>query len=229
MAHIWIFGDSWGDEWGAWGTAFGVPPDKGFVYHLEQAGHTVINLAKAGAGNRQSLHIAKRAEEAGAVFPSHVIQFWTDVTRDWNPSSKWNFESIVYKENETQLKLVKEIQECLKNPNWAIIGGHAPVPDFVEDYINVSFLKNNWRAELLGKEFDFVSESVIGRSDLVENKFNRDSIRYKTMLVDNIEKIQSLLKQSKYFYDNAHPIWKAYQNLLLELKPWITSTEKNSP
>jgi len=225
MAYIWILGDSWGDDWGCPGTAFGVNPDKGFTHQFEQQ-HRVRNLARAGKGNKFSLSLAEDAFKAGASPPSHIIQFWTECFRDLDFSEgfKWKVEPLLHETVKTRLRHIQRLKQKLDNPRWALIGGQAPLPEYIEEIFTPDFYIQNWRNDLLGKKFGFISSSVVGQLELFNRGTNKDSRQIKKRILNDIMKIRSEMQRSDQFSDDAHPAWPAYKKLSKDLLSWIDQT-----
>jgi len=225
MAYIWILGDSWGDDWGCPGTAFGISPDKAFTYQFEQQ-HRVSNLARAGKGNKFSLSLAESAFNAGAEPPSHIIQFWTDCFRDVNfdKGLRWEVEHLLHETLKNQLQNIKRLKQKLGNPKWALIGGHAPLPDYLEKIFMPDFSIQNWRNDLLNKQFGFIPSSLIGQLDLFKQGVNKDARRTKKRILKDITEIRLEMQRSDQFGDDAHPSWPAYRSLSEDLLLWIAKT-----
>jgi len=225
MAYIWILGDSWGDDWGCPGTAFGVSPDKAFTYQFEQK-HRVRNLARAGKGNKFSLSLAEDAFNAGAEPPSHIIQFWTDCFRDldFDEGFRWKTEPLLHETVKKRLQHIQRLKQKLGNPKWALIGGHAPLPDYLEKIFTPNFCIRNWRDDLLKKQFGFVPSSVVGQLTLFNQGINKDTRRTKKKILNDIVRIRLEMQRSNKFHDDAHPSWPAYKELSEDLLLWIAKT-----
>jgi len=230
MAYIWILGDSWGDEWGTM-TAPNQSPDKGFAYQFEMQGHTVVNLSRAGQSNQFTLNIAMSALERGAQSPTHIIQFWTEPLRSLNPNQvtqkKWTLDPLIKSLTTKDLAFAKKVKTLAKDPHWAIIGGQAPITKDDADRLGCSFHIENWRNEILGKDFSFAASNVVGIYDVFEwLPGNKDELPYKNNLLTEVKHITEDMFESDNFCDNCHPSWNCYEELSVKLLSWIRRTSR---
>jgi len=229
MAYIWIIGDSWGDEW-CCKTGYGVAPDKGFQYQFEKEGHRVKNLSQGGRSNTFSFRTASIALEKGAEPPTHIIQFWTEPLRDFFPETiskkGWTVEDKIIELTNENIVHGLELKKLANNPHWAIIGGQAQINKSDADKIGCSFHIENWRNEILEKDYSFLASNLVSVFRFFNDyPYNQDSTKIKKRLLKEVDTILQDMAESIIFEDNCHPSWQPYKVLSEQLLNWIKENQ----
>ena len=199
------------------GCSFGVPENGcPTEYHTETQlklrGHNVINCARSGISNLESLAFA---EQFSGLIPYQidwVVWFHTELIRDLaylvNYRS-FDFDeaaSIVYN-NYSQF--VKK-QRC----KLAVIGGAAPVHPKLFNFIQPDFCIPSWFNKILNLELPQIQ--TLSRLDIIE-KLQGIGPQRKLEILEQHEKILDALLASDDFPDNYHPGIRPHFELAAEL------------
>ena len=230
---VWLIGDSWGDAWGTLAMQ-GVKPSQGLEYTIAQRlgihSQDVVNLCRGGIGNDYALTIVKGAIRKGERPPTHIIQFWTEPLRDWSnyysdASPNWRVKDAVDYITKQQQNNLCEFRKDTGNPEYAVIGGQAPLDDYHKVSTGASLCIQDWRASLLERELDYYASHLVGSYgslDMYPN--NMDKYKTKRQLLDKVNEIHELMRESSAFPDDAHPGWKSYGWIIENLVAWIRRT-----
>lgn len=229
-ASILIIGDSWG-------TINGFPESEHRKnnLHLENflidAGHVVKNFSIPAGSNCQSMHAAKSYlldlifQNKTNEFPDYIIWFHTESLRDYSEEmGEYTIENMTETLCIKAYQTFKELLEFSK-ARAIVIGGQAPVlTTYFDDIVgDVELLIPNWHSEILGVDLPFTH--VVCYVKFVESKLCIDTDKEKINILDKMEYILDLDKQSNDFPDHCHPGTQAHKNLSTRILKVINNQE----
>ena len=217
--NILIMGCSWGVPNYA---GLPNPPKEDYTeYLLKNMGYNVYNCALNNGSNLESLNRAKnflsgvpikhparytQYEEQLLTLPEGtsidwIVWFHTELLRDYHrkkmpPTVDLALYYIANKTYPLFFDFAKSI-----NAKLAIIGGAAPIHPVLYKYGKPDFLIEDWRSEILGKSLPPVHS--LYRLNVVED--SKDTIEYKSLLLQKHLLILDALIESEHFPDDCHP------------------------
>jgi hypothetical protein len=199
------------------GCSFGVPgagcPAE---FHTENQlrllGHKVINCARSGSSNLESLSIAKEISELLSSRIDWIVWFHTELLRDFRDiailskntecSSVDKAAAVVYNEYKKFVETTKA--------KIAIIGGAGPVHPSLYSYITPDFCIPSWFNQILNLNLPQIQ--TLSRLDIVEKMQSVGNLTKLEILEDH-EEILNALEASSDFPDNYHPGPRPHQEL----------------
>lgn len=211
---ILIIGDSWAATW--WTSIRNVldvtTPNTKFLTldnNLQKLGYEVINKSWWGASNCETLssalqHLRFRSPDLPKI--KLIVFFFTELLRDLRflntppeliMEKDLSFDDYLDRCYKRQLSVIEKIRELEPNADWAIIGGHAPVYK-VEDWKWASYVKENWREEIVG--YPIPACHSLGYQDWVAEHFDFDT---RMRELHNCELVENAGKH--LFNDGVHP------------------------
>lgn len=199
------------------GCSFGVP-DNGcpFESHTENQlklqGHKVINCARSGSSNLESLAIAEKLLECISYRVDWVIWFHTELIRDMSYMCEYTSLSF-----EATANLVyKNYSQFAKkhNAKLAVIGGAAPVYPTLFEYIQPDFCIPSWFNKILNLNLPQIQ--TLSRLDIIEG-LQGIGPAGKLEILEQHEEILNALEASDDFPDNYHAGIRPHMELAKEL------------
>ena len=222
-ANICIIGDSWGTI-----NGFPAQTHRETNLHLEHflkdAGHCVQNFSIPAGSNCQSISAIQsylmdlifRGKQSD--FPEYIIWFHTESLRDYSEDM-----GPYYINEITETLCIQAYQQFKELLNFTkakavVIGGQAPIMIDHFDRIvgKVDFLIEDWHSEILEVKLPFTH--VVCYIKFIESSLCKDSVQEKNRILNNMEYILDLDKQSNYFPDHCHPGTVPHQNLFNKIK-----------
>jgi hypothetical protein len=221
------------------GCSFGVPnyfgppsppPQDHTEFILRDLGHTVINCAKNGGSNLNSL---KRANDflsgkpiAHPAYKNQAVQgianqsidwivwFHTELYRDFlilpNKTNLYEHDSVALAEMTYQAYRDFQLNTRAK---LAVIGGAGDLHHCFDKYFTPEFVIRSWRSEILGT--DIISDNTLWQQEYFD--YSKDSIEQKLLYLENNLDLLDLMHASSDFPDNCHPGLKPHKELSKKL------------
>jgi hypothetical protein len=209
------------------GCSFGVPnyfglpsppPQDHTEFILRDLGHTVINCAKNGGSNLDSL---KRAQNflsgkpiAHPAYRNRAVQgianqsidwivwFHTELYRDFlilpNKTNLYEHDSVALAEMTYQAYRDFQLDTGAK---LAVIGGAGDLHQCFDKYFTPEFVIRSWRSEILG--IDNTPNNTLWQQEYFNH--SRDPIEQKLMHLESNLDLLDLMHASVDFPDNCHP------------------------
>lgn len=223
MKDILILGDSWGVPEYKKLEREGKPllgaTAKGHTeYLLTEKGYNVYNLSYSGGSNTHTFNRAFNFLQEENVNVDVFIWFHTECYREQNFPGFQTYAFINHNINILYHKIYEKFSDFkFKYPKakTVVIGGQAPIKDdILHQYITPDYLIKDWRSEILGKEMPEV-HTLTNPFEWVYH--SRDTVDFKTSLLDKHSIILNAMKESEYFPDDCHPGDKAHNDLTEKL------------
>jgi|Laugrespbdmm15sn_2_1035079.scaffolds.fasta_scaffold00178_9 hypothetical protein len=213
-------------------THLGDPSDTHLELLLENEGYNVINFAKNGGTNLETIREAKQYFLVNLTEVDWLIWFHTESLRDRNeiltsPQIKFSIPKLT---KDLAILAYQEFTDLISTLKCKtiVIGGQAPID--VDDFDNIvgqiELLIEDWHSEILGIKLPF-SHGVCNL-DLFDSANCTDSIEEKSKMLDNIDTILKLDCASSEFPDNAHPGKHAHKKLFDKLNYLLTRNNKDA-
>lgn len=217
------------------GCSFGVPnyfgppsppPEDHTEFILRSLGHNVINCAKNGGSNLDSL---KRARDflAGrsVAHPAHrnqfvqgianqpidwIVWFHTELYRDFSvlPNKTNLYEHDSSALADVTYQAYKEFQNAI-GAKLAVIGGAGDLHQCFDRYFTPNFVIRSWRSEILGT--DIISSNTLWQQEYFDH--SKDSVEQKLIHLESNLDLLDLMHASSDFPDNCHPGTRPHREL----------------
>ena len=199
------------------GCSFGVPdngcPSESHTENqLKLRGHKVINCARSGSSNLESLALA---EQLCGFLPykiDWIVWFHTELIRDMS----YLYQYSSYSFEATANLIYKNYSQFAKkhNAKLAVIGGAAPVHPTLFEYIQPDFCIPSWFNKILNLNLPQIQ--TLSRLDMIE-RLQGIGPDIKLKILGEHEEILNALEASDDFPDNYHPGIRPHVELANEL------------
>ena len=184
----------------------GCPPEYHTENQLKLRGHKVINCARGGSSNLESLAIAEKLLACISYQVDWVVWFHTELIRDMSSLSFEVTANLVYTNYSQFAKK--------HNAKLAVIGGAAPVYPTLFEYIQPDFCIPSWFNKILNLNLPQIQ--TLSRLDIIEGLQGIGPAR-KLEILEQHEEILNALEASDDFPDNYHAGIKPHMELAKEL------------
>ena len=217
---ILIAGDSWGcGEWG-WDSEGNYGLIHNGLEHFLSIDHTVINVSKAGASNKETIELLNQYLTIDKTVDL-IFWFQTDPLRDARPYSFFNqkilsFETLM----ELQLDLILSSYTRLNNlklPVCCLGGASTLQTEYFKHYSNLTPIVPSVTNLILGKSYDHPKIWFSEWFKLIKNQFDLASLN--KLYDEKLKQNQLLDNHRDMFYpDGYHPNRIAHEILYNYLK-----------
>ena len=204
---ILIAGDSWGcGEWG-WDDDGNYGLIHEGLAHFLSTQHTVVNVSKAGASNKEAIELLSQQLTLDNSF-DFIFWFQTDPLRDARPYSFFkqkilSFEALM----ELQLDLLLAAYTRLNNlkiPVYCLGGASLLKTEYFDNYSNLTPIVPSVTNLILGKSYDHPEIWFSEWLKLIKKQFDLDSLN--KLYSEKLKQNELLDNHRDLFYpDGYHP------------------------
>lgn len=217
------------------GCSFGVPnyfgppmpsPEDHTEFILRSFGHNVINCAKNGGSNLDSLRRGYDFLSGKPVtHPAHknqivqgiknqpvdwIVWFHTELYRDFsslpNRTNLFELDSVALAEITYQS--YRDFQHKT-GAKLAVIGGAGDLHHCFDKYFSPEFVIRSWRSEILGT--DIISSNTLWQQEYFN--YSKDPVEEKLMRLESNLDLLDLMSTSADFPDGCHPGSRPHREL----------------